>query len=184
MSIWADISRTENERLACQETDRMDVKSQEIPKELKQRCTGRNGLCSAKPGQVHAPCSGQTAKGAATYSRELCKAILRGMRRQLKALNMIQTDCYGLQHSGFEELEMVGVVDKQKCSGQFRDDISGQLLQDDLVLEARQRELEYFKQKSVWEKITRSKARSMGCKPVTTRWVDVNKGSEVEPNYR
>ena len=82
--------------------------SQEILKELQQRCTGRNGLCSAKPGQNHAPCSGQMAKGAATYPRELCKAILRGMRRQLKALNMIQEDCYGLQHSGFEELEMIG----------------------------------------------------------------------------
>ena len=125
--------------------------SKEILRGLDKRCTGKNGMCSKIPGQMHAPCSGRTAKGAAKYSRELCKAILGGMRRQLKALNMVSNDCYGMQHSGFEEDEVlaIDVADKSKFSGRFRDDITGQLLQDDLVLEARKKELAYFAQNLV-----------------------------------
>ena len=96
------------------------------------------------------------------YSRELCKAILRGMRRQLKDLNLVSNGCYGMQHHGFEEPDIcaVNIAPEGKISGRFRDDITGQLLQDDLVSEARRKELEYFEQKCVWEKISRGKAKA------------------------
>ena len=45
------------------------------------------------------------------------------------------------------------------CSGKYRDDISGQLLRDGLVHEARAKELKYFTDKNVWTKRSRNEAR-------------------------
>ena len=71
------------------------------------------------------------------------------------------------------------------CSGKFRDDISGQLLRDDLVAEARAKELRYFYDKGVWTKRPRHKANSRtGKNAISVRWVCVNKGDDQNPRYR
>ena len=58
-------------------------------------------------------------------------------------------------------------------------------MRDDLVLEARMRELAYFQEKGVWIKVPRSEARRVtGKPPITVRWVDVNKGDDILPRYR
>ncbi len=49
---------------------------------------------------------------------------------------------------------------EQGYSGKCRDDTTGQLLQDRLVHEARQKELDYFHSKGVWTK--RPKAGPVG----------------------
>ena len=67
----------------------------------------------------------------------------------------------------------------------FKDDLTGQLLPPDLVKLARKKELEYFDGKLVWEKKPMSEARRVtGKPPVTVRWVDVNKGDNLNPNVR
>ena len=59
----------------------------------------------------------------------------------------------------------------------LKDDLTGQLLPPDLVRAAREKELEYFNGKEVWEKRPMSEARRMiGKPPIIVRWVDVNKG--------
>ena len=73
----------------------------------------------------------------------------------------------------------------QGYSGRFRDDLTGQVLKDELVHKARAVELEFFCKKGVWTKVPTSTARQRtGRPPITVRWVDVNKGDEMCPNYR
>ena len=67
----------------------------------------------------------------------------------------------------------------------YRDDLSGQILDPDLVRIARAKELEYFEAKVVWEKRIMGEVRRVtGKPPITVRWVDVNKGDNVNPNIR
>ena len=91
---------------------------------------------------------------------------------------------------GYDELILASglgdwaLIAKEK-EGVFRDDLTGQLLVPELVRAARKKELEYFNSKGVWEKCQRAAAlAATGRKPITVRWVDVNKGDDDEPNYR
>ena len=71
---------------------------------------------------------------------------------------------------------------EQGYPGRFRDDLTGQLLKDTLVEEARSKELH---SKGVWMKVPKSSARAQtGRPPISVRWVDVNKGDDMVPNYR
>ena len=73
----------------------------------------------------------------------------------------------------------------QGYSGKYKDDLTGQTLRDDLVLEARVKELKFFADKQVWLKVPRQRAyERTGKPPISVRWVDTNKGDEAEPNYR
>ena len=67
----------------------------------------------------------------------------------------------------------------------FKDDLTGQVLDGKLVMEARREELDYFGMKGVWvkRKIDEAMQRT-GKRPITVRWVDVNKGDDECPEYR
>ena len=70
-------------------------------------------------------------------------------------------------------------------SGKFKDDITGQILDDKMVGEAQRLELGYFDNKSVWTLRPRAECRERtGKPPITVRWVIVNKGDDQVPNYR
>ena len=72
----------------------------------------------------------------------------------------------------------------QGYSGKFKDDLTGQVLKDNLVVEARKKELEFFQSRGFWVKVPRQQAfQRTGRPPISVRWVDINKGDEVEPNY-
>ena len=67
----------------------------------------------------------------------------------------------------------------------YRDDLTGQVLDSKLVREARQKELDFFEAKKVWQRRPFEEARRRtGKPPITVRWVDVNKGDDVNPNIR
>ncbi len=67
----------------------------------------------------------------------------------------------------------------------YRDDLTGQVLDPKLVRAARQKELEFYESKSVWSlKAFEEARRRTGKPPVTVRWVDVNKGDDINPNIR
>ena len=44
--------------------------------------------------------------------------------------------------------------------------------------------MELFKKMRVYKKVPRDVAKKMGCKVITTKWVDTNKGDTSRPNYR
>ena len=44
--------------------------------------------------------------------------------------------------------------------------------------------MDYAEKKPVWRKILRRTANSKGWKMIKSRWLDINKGEEANPNYR
>ena len=63
-------------------------------------------------------------------------------------------------------------------------DVSAAPLNPERVVEARKLVIEYANKKPVWHKISRKQAKEMGWKIVKSRWIDISKGDEENPNYR
>ena len=102
---------------------------------LAKRCKGSGGLCS--DGRQHATCSSTTARDAQVYGRQLCKAMLEGMQAQLKELGMLQSGILGIQAAAAEwQADELLAADRPRegFSGKFRDDLTGQILNDVLVV--------------------------------------------------
>ena len=67
----------------------------------------------------------------------------------------------------------------------FVDDLTGQPLDPVLCREARKKEMEFVKDKGLWVKRSISECwKRTGRPPVTVRWVETNKGDDVNPNIR
>ena len=176
--------------------------SEELLKALSRRCGHRElGRCSRPKGGQHQICSGsRVTRAAAVYPMKLCKAILVGCRNQLRHDGRLTLGIVGIQHDPFDDMSDLQLerraerllafaihdsteqAEKEKV---FRDDLTGQVLVPALVHAARRKELEYFCSKQVWEKRPRAESLAkMGKPPITVRWIDVNKGDDVVPNYR
>ncbi len=153
---------------------------------LSVRCEGRGGECSRPRGGRHAVAMGRVARGAARYPAKLCRAIIKGMTDQLRHAGIVKSGEAGLHAvTDDNEVEEVMKTAEHGYSGQYRDDITGQVLRDDLVLEARQKELAYFDSKGVWMKCPKGEARlRTGKGAISVRWVDVNKGDDINPRCR
>ena len=46
------------------------------------------------------------------------------------------------------------------------------------------RKLEYVEKKPVWQRIQRSLAKELGWEIVKSRWININKDDDVNPNFR
>ena len=112
--------------------------------------------------------------------------MLKGVRNQMVSDGLLKNGCFGLQapdDDGEVEKHMRGPA--QGYSGAYRDDLTGQVLKDELVKAARAKELAFFHSRRVWLKVPKAHARAKGGRPpISVRWVDVNKGDDVQPNYR
>ena len=64
------------------------------------------------------------------------------------------------------------------------DDVSAAPLDPTKVVAARKLEITYAEKKPVWKKIPRSQAKARGWKVIRSRWIDINKGDDDNPNYR
>ncbi len=87
---------------------------------------------------MHRQCSGKHARAAQRYPRGLCRAVLRGVRDQLRADNLLKDGCYGVQAPDDDaavERELRGPA--TRYPGKSTDDLTGQGFNDALVLEAR-----------------------------------------------
>ena len=113
-------------------------------------------------------------------------AILSGIVDQQIQLGGLDTSCM-----------QVGVTDDEPVYefhpdwlasmdtyGQFVDDVFGGVLDPDRVQAARQEEIQYY-QKNVYKKVPVTLCWEVtGAKPISTRWVDCNKGDANNPEYR
>ena len=157
-----------------------------IARALSRTCGSTNGWCTRARGGKHQTCSGKHAKAAARYPQALCRAILRGIRDQMREDSILKDGCFGVQVPD-EDVEVEENIKSaaQGYSGRYRDDLTGQVLKDDLVKEARAKELAFFHAKGVWLKVPRQTARARsGRPPISVRWVDANKGDDLSPKYR
>ena len=128
-------------------------------------------------------------KEAAKYTRELCEAICPGLIRQ-KDLDRTGMMCLGeidvmtaegknredWQETDHDEVEM----DPDFAT----DDVTGEPLDPKLVREARKLEIKYVHEMKLYHKVLRSERIKAGCRPITTRWIDVNQGDTENKNYR
>ena len=117
---------------------------------LSQRCTGRLGECSRPEGGRHHQCSGVHARDAAIYPRELCRAVLKGIKAQMRSDGLLKPGCFGVQvpdDDGAMLTQLYGP--EQGYSGRSKDDLTGPVLRDDLVRIARAKDLDYFRSKGV-----------------------------------
>ena len=162
--------------------------SPEILKRLSRRCHGVNGKCSRRAGGEHVHCSGRVARHAQVYTQELCREIVTGMKAQLRADGHLHDGCVGIQLVEDIEDKIPVAIEKSPAngfSGKYHDDITKQTLKDELVTEARRKELEFFTAKRVWVKRPKNDAvKHTGRRPISVRWVDINKGDDECPRYR
>ena len=177
-----------------------------VAKALSKRCTGMRGYCSRNGGGRHATASGRLAREMAVYPFILCKAILNGVQQQLRADGLVQSGTHGMQALWEEDKEVItyrdfetgtllsveeyGHMEKVFSTQQGPerpcvDAVGGQPLDRALVKIARQKEMDYFREKGVWVKRPRGEAMAMmGKKPISVKWIDVNKGDDENPKYR
>ena len=61
----------------------------------------------------------------------------------------------------------------------YHDAISGKLMDEDMIREARKVEMETFKKRAVYEKVEVQECWETGKGPVGVKWVDTNKGDDA-----
>ncbi len=155
-------------------------------KRLSKRCESEGGWCSRKRGGEHVIAAGRVARDAARYPPKLCRSIIKGMTDELRARGIVRDGEAGLHAvTDDQAIEQLLRGPENGYSGKCRDDTTGQVLKDELVMEARQKELDYFHSKGVWTKRPRGEAKARtGKGAISVRWVDVNKGDDLQPRYR
>ena len=105
------------------------------------------------------------------YPRGVCRAILKGATEQMKADRPLVAGCYGAQGATDDaEAVLHSQGPTEGDSGLYRDDLTGQVLKDSQVIEARRVELAFFHSKGVWTKqpLAIAKHRT-GRPPITVR---------------
>ena len=167
---------------AAKNASKFMTNSNEIDSELQRKC-------DANP--VHQELAGGEAQWSARYPEELCKAICRGVVKELR--NQTDNVKFLFSITAMDRIELYSNVatddgrqrgfDHEDGAAAW-DDVTGESLDPSEVLKARALEIEYCRDKSVWIKITRAEAQRRGIKIIKTRWLDINKGDRWHPNYR
>ena len=109
------------------------VMTEHVAETLTKRFQGVGGLCSRPRGGRHEPCSGRIASEAHAYPKALCRALFKGVTDQLRADGLLKQGCYGIQVAD-DDLEVLKSIygPEQGFSGRYKDNITGQLLKDEL----------------------------------------------------
>ena len=172
-----------------------------ILRRLGRQCRGTGGWCSAY-NMAHAVCVKSTAKAAAIYPLRLCRNILEGLREQLKEGGWIKDGAVGLHAAEEEDVrleEYLGELaplqtqqhqhDPTATEATRRpkvfDAITGYELDEELVGKARTTELEFVASKEIWELCPEQECwDNTGKPPISVRWVDTNKGDDVNVAIR
>ena len=180
--------------------------SHEIFKELNIRCKNEESEASQHHRHVHL-ISGR-ARFAQTYPRALCQAVCRGVAAQKSSdeggvREVALLECEEMeailedaqQYAGLDgisadptktkEMQASNVLHEDDSKYWATDDVTGEALVPGLVRNARTEEISYFRSMGVYKKVPRSKCYEItGRKPVAVRWIDINKGDSLTPNYR
>ena len=76
--------------------------------------------------------------------------MIKGIAEQLREDRLLKRGCFGVQiQDDEEEIGANCQGPEQSFSGRFRDDLTGQNLNDDLVLQARRMELHIFNKNGI-----------------------------------
>ena len=166
--------KTENDKgtsMPARKRTRFMSNSVEILKELGKMCPGNH---------IHQHLISGRAEKAAVYPEGLCRAICRGLIKQ------IELERGHVKHlmniSGNDSVQ--DVPEDEESQNQWHeawDDVSGKELDPAGVQAARSLEIKHVDMKKVWRKIPRAEAKKRGCKMIGTRWVDIDNGGREDP---
>ncbi|CAK9054829.1 Retrovirus-related Pol polyprotein from transposon RE2 (Retro element 2) (AtRE2) [Includes: Protease RE2 [Durusdinium trenchii] len=132
-----------------------------------------------KPGKVwhrHVPLLGGKAKQCEVYPNLLLRSILKGLKKSFGPTNEEVDLDIELAPSGLQ------LADDWIS---FVDEISGKPLSAAGVRKARAEEIDYAVRYGVWDTVPIAEAYQFDPKgPISSRWIDINKGDEDHPSYR
>ena len=165
-----------------------------IAMQFLRRCPNRGGYNIRK----HVLLQDGRTKAAQVYPPELCKAICKGLIKQIAADRDGQ---FLLTHMEYDENQSSGSIMnvakqiKEECRTVEEedpmelemawDDVSGAELDPKMVRKAREEEIQYVRKMNLYEKVPISQCyETTGKAPITVRWIDINKGDQSNPNYR
>jgi hypothetical protein len=127
---------------------------------------------------------GGRAKRAEIYPGELCREIIIGLSDQMRMDGRLSPDGIGSMDMIDEPAHLleVGYVDDNYT---YWDDLSGKPLDKAGVNLARAEEMEEFKRHGVYVKVPITECRQVtGKEPIGVKWIDINKGDDVNPELR
>ena len=141
--------------------------------------------------------SGRT-RVAQIYPPELCRAICDGFRKQLEADRKGQLMFAELNNENVdngksmrEEAEKIknklptADEDGEEEMMTAWDDVSGAELDPKAIRDARAEEIAYVRKMGLYTKVPIKECMvKTGKQPISTRWIDINKGDTNNPNYR
>ncbi|CAK0854151.1 unnamed protein product, partial [Prorocentrum cordatum] len=166
-SYWPDGS----EGLVAKPTGWM-TNSREVAKQVGVVCDGSH---------EHVHLLERRAKAAERYPLGLVKAILKGIRNELKIGRGIHAFEVG---QTAEEPEILDQATEEEMAT-FYDGISGAVLDPVDVKNARMGEMGYMSRLGVFERRKIPEALQVtGTKPLPSGWVDTNKGDDQKPEQR
>ena len=164
----------EEDKLAKKPT-RFMTNSIEIHEELRRGCDGKHEHQQLVDGR---------AKAAARYPEKLCKAICRGLARELRNESEKVKCLMRITAEDDMEVQEIEKLHEGEQEQEAWDDTTGEPLNPKEVMKARSKEMRYVREKRVGSKITRQEAAGRGIKVIKTSWLDINKGDKWNPNYR
>ena len=123
------VDTSEGKQLALKATGWM-TNSEHVLKEVSKMCTN----CGGPNDHAHASLQQHNSQEAAVYPEALCYAILRGLRKQLTKSHVMSEGEIGSVCESHEEKQFQRTLEHGEY---FVDDVSGEVLDSKLVLEAR-----------------------------------------------
>ena len=159
----------------------MMTNSPEVGRRLAKRCSNKGA--SECDQHRHVQLVNGRASHAQVYPRSLCQAVCEGVSAQKKmdCRNLVMLDIMSVEEMSGLKADMLHEQGEMEAF----DDVSNEPLVPNMVMKARAEELDYFTSMGVYEYAKISECWELtGKQPIGTRWIDVNKGDSLKPNYR
>lgn len=152
----------------------------QVAGELSDQCCGNHDHANLYSGNV--------VRTTQEYPDESCKSILKGLIKQ------IQTDGRARHVNQVSQVPEESISCSRELHNtelstvykeEFYDDMSGEKLDPKGVREAREEEMKEVYKHDLYKKVKIEECRNdAGRDPIGTRWVDINKGDNQNPEYR
>ena len=147
----------------------------------------------------HIRLEGGRTKAAQPYPPELCHAICKGLEAEIDAdrrgqFLLAELECSDGKNGGgklvkaakgLQEQCKTAEEDNEEEMARAWDDAFGATLDPNKVRAARAEDLEYVRSMILYIKVPVSEClRKIGRQPISVRWIDINKGDDINTNYR
>ena len=176
----------------AQKPTRFMTNSPCVANQLQRKCPNR--MTHAKS-HKHVPLLNGRAKAAQKYPTMLCRAICKGIVQQIQADRQGQFLIAAIRAETAQEaraesdklLSQINLAEEPDHPelGEAFDDVSGAPLDPNKVFEARMEEVEFIRGMGLYDKVPVEECWKNTCKgPISTTWIDINKGDDKAPNYR